>query len=88
MLTTIKWLTYRISCDRGLFYRMFTSYDMRQAATGTMSFRVISLFHCAVEVIVGGDLLMHVEHHPSDLFRRHFIRDAAGKVGVVPEGEK
>lgn len=42
-----------------------------------------------MEVIVGGDLLMHVEHHPSDLFRyRHFIRDPAGKVGVDPEGEK
>lgn len=62
---------------------------MRQAATGTMSFRMISLFRCAVEVIAEGDLLMRVEHHPSDLLRcRRFIGDSAGKSWCCSWGKK
>lgn len=53
-----------------------------------MSFRVISLFRCAVEVIMGHDSLMRVEHHSSDLFcRRRSAGNSVGKVGAVPEGE-
>lgn len=60
---------------------------MRQAATGTMSLRVISLFRCAVEVIVGGDLLMRVEHHPSDYFATVISSEILPEK-FVPEGEK
>jgi hypothetical protein len=53
-----------------------------------MSFRVISLFRCAVEVITGHDSLTRVEHHSSDLFcRRRFARNSVGKVGAILEGE-
>lgn len=66
---------------------MFTSCDMRQAATGTMSLRVISLFRCGSYC---GRRFTNARRTSSlGLFRyRHFIRDPAGKVGVVSEGEK